>query len=230
MTTFNHSKPSVARSLLRDVVFGMEDGMVSTLGAVVGIAVGSANQSTVVLAGMVVVAVESISMGIGSYISNASEKDALSQRVKEEKHEIKHFLESEKEELYQLFVADGWSENLATQMTKEAEGNKELMLKEMMYREHGSAADDHNPIYNGLSMFLAYIVGGLIPLSAYFVLPLSQAVWISTPITLFGLFVLGAIIAKLTNTKWFSSGLRVLFLGGLALVVGFSVGYLSRIF
>ena len=82
---FIHHKKSSVASVLSEVVFGVEDGMVSTLGSITGIAIGSGNHSTVLLAGIVIVSVESISMGIGSYLSNKSEEEMNERKIKEEK-------------------------------------------------------------------------------------------------------------------------------------------------
>lgn len=54
---------------LRSVVFGCEDGLVSTTGAVVGIAVGARDPDVVVLSGVVIVIVEALSMGAGQLLS-----------------------------------------------------------------------------------------------------------------------------------------------------------------
>lgn len=54
---------------LRSVIFGCEDGLVSTTGAVIGISVGSRDPSVVILAGLVIIAVEAISMGAGQFLS-----------------------------------------------------------------------------------------------------------------------------------------------------------------
>ena len=61
----HHHPRSPISNALREVVFGVEDGMVSTLGALTGIAIGTQNHFAVVLSGFVIVAVESLSMGIG---------------------------------------------------------------------------------------------------------------------------------------------------------------------
>jgi predicted membrane protein (TIGR00267 family) len=55
---------------LREIVFGLEDSLVSTLGAVTGIAVGTGSQYVVILSGLVLIAAESMSMGAGSYLSS----------------------------------------------------------------------------------------------------------------------------------------------------------------
>ena len=54
---------------LRSILFGVEDGLVSTTGAVVGISVGAQDSHLVVLAGLVIIAVEAISMGSGQFLS-----------------------------------------------------------------------------------------------------------------------------------------------------------------
>ena len=75
----HHQKPGIV-SAIREIVFGMEDGMVSTMGAITGIAVGSGNHFVVVLSGLVIIAVESISMGVGSYLSSKSQKEVRARK------------------------------------------------------------------------------------------------------------------------------------------------------
>ena len=227
MTKYNHGQNVHFGTILREVVFGMEDGMVSTLGAITGIAIGSQDHFIVLLAGMVIIAVESISMGIGSYLSNQSVKEVSARKLVEEKIELAEFPKEEKEELFQMFMRDGWPENLSRQMAEEASRNKELILKEMAYRELKIPVESSiSPFKLGVSMFFSYIVGGAIPLIAYFVLPIALAIKVSILITLVGLFGLGAITTRYTKSSWLRSGLRVLLLGGIALLVGFWIGKL----
>ena len=68
-----HHKESGFVATIKETVFGVEDGMVSTLGALTGIAAATQDPGMVLLAGFVVIAVESISMGVGSYVSSKSE-------------------------------------------------------------------------------------------------------------------------------------------------------------
>ncbi len=224
-----HHKDSKIVSMIREIVFGAEDGMVSTLGALTGIAVGSNNHFVVILAGLVIIAVESISMGVGSYISNLSESQVNKRKLHEEKEEIKDFPSEEKEELKNIYLKDGWPEKLATEMAEVASQDKDLMLLEMAYHElYIAPQKEAHPLQRGLTMFLAYIVGGLIPLFAYFILPISTATIVSIIITLFALFILGASTTRYTKGSWIKTGLRVLVLGGVALLVGYLVGRLMN--
>jgi VIT1/CCC1 family predicted Fe2+/Mn2+ transporter len=224
-------KNNQSENWLREAVFGAEDGMVSTLGALTGIAIGSQDQSTIILAGMVIIAVESISMGVGSYLANSSIDDWREKSIKEEKMQVKKNLASEKTELIKMFIRDGWPEEMAAKMAQTAGKNKQLLLKEMYYRELGlSFGSGKRMAANAGIMFMAYIVGGLVPLSAYWLWDWHQAWWLSIIITLMALFGLGVLIANFTRTNRMRSGLRVLGLGGLALLIGVGVGWLSRNF
>jgi len=225
-----HHKDSRILSGIRDIVFGLEDGMVSTLGTVTGIAVGSQSHSTVILAGMVIISVESISMGIGSYISNLSEHAVIKRKLYEEKTEIEEFPEEEKKEMEQIYIRDGWPKALAIKMAAAASKDKKLLLNEMAHHELNIVPNQkRHPWRNGFFMFFAYIVGGLIPLFAYFILPIGAAIKVSIIITLLGLFLLGSSTARYTKGNWLKMGTRVLILGGVALTAGYLIGKFASV-
>ena len=224
-----NKNPTEISSLIREVVFGVEDGMVSTLGAVSGIAVGSQDRYTILLAGIVIVAVESISMGIGSYVSNRSFKEVEEKEVAEEKEKHKNLPGEEKKAMFQMFIRDGWVKSLALKMAKYASLNKKLMLREHEYRELGIFPyQKTKPLRNALLMFVSYIVGGLFPVISYFLLPVSMAIYASVLVTLTGLFLLGVITTFYTNIKPIKAGLRLMIMGSIAFGVGFLVGKVAR--
>ncbi len=230
MTIYNHQQKIHIGNVLKEVMFGIEDGMVSTLGALTGIAIGSQDKNTIVLAGMVIIAVESISMGVGSYLANKTKQSTDERKLKEEKIELRKYPDEEKEELHKMFIRDGWSRNLAGRMMQEIVLDKKLMLKEMAYRElQISINKPMSAIKSGLYMFFSYVLGGIIPLASYFVFPVVTATPFSIVITLMGLFILGIVMTKFTNDTWHKSGLRVLLLGGIAMTVGFIVGELFSV-
>ena len=224
-----HHKKSGVVDKVREIVFGMQDGMVSTLGAVTGIAIGSGDKFIILLSGIAIISVESISMGIGSYTSSRSQKKLVERMLQEEKEEIGTFPKEEKIELIGLLQDDGWSEDMSRKMAEEASKDNKLMLREMAYRELRVSPDSlEHPIENGIFMFGAYIAGGFIPLSSYFFVSIDKAIYVSIVVTLLGLFILGANIAKLTKEKWYNTGLHMLLFGSIALVVGYLVGVLSQ--
>ena len=80
--------PGFIRSKLHDAVFGMQDGLVSTLEALTGIAAGTQSGAIVILSGLVIVTVESRCMAAGSYLSATSQRQHLERLLREEEEAI----------------------------------------------------------------------------------------------------------------------------------------------
>ena len=222
-----HHQHGTAGATIREIVFGAEDGMVSTLGSITGIAAATGDPFTVILAGSVIISVESVSMAVGSFLSSKSEREIDERKLAEERHEIEQFPEDERKELEVMYIDDGWPAELAGQMAQAASENKDLMLKEMAYRELQIIPDNlENPLKNGLLMFVSYIIGGLVPISAYFFLPVREAVLVSVGITLVGLFILGAGTTKFSKRSFWKTGFEMVALASVAALIGYGVGQL----
>ncbi len=220
-----HHQNTTNASLVREVVFGMEDGMVSTLGSVTGIAAATQDPFTTVLAGFVLVSVESIAMGVGSYLSNKSEKEIDERKLVEEREEIAAHPEEERDELRDMYLEDGWPKDLAEKMADAAKEKPGLMLKEMAYRELEIIPDNMgNPVRNGIAMLISYIIGGAIPLTPYLLFSMDIAIPVSIAITLLGLFTMGVVTTKFTKRTWWKAGLEMLILGSAAAFIGYAVG------
>lgn len=220
-----HHQKERNSSTLRELVFGMEDGMVSTLGSVTGIAAATGDPFTTILAGLVIVSVESISMGVGSYLSSKSVRSIDERKLMEEKEELEQYPKEEEVELVGMYVKSGWSPALAKKMAKEAAQNEDLFLEEMAFRELKIIPDNlETPLENGIVMGVSYIFGGAIPLLPYFFLSTGSAIALSVFVTLIALFLLGVYITKYSKRKWFVSGFEMFALASAAALVGFVVG------
>jgi len=228
---FIHHQKSLDTSLIREVVFGMEDGMVSTFGAVTGIAATTSSPYTVILAGSILIAVESLSMAVGSYLSSKSEKEIDERKLEEENIELHEYPHEEKEELEEMFIADGWPSKLATEMAEVASKNKKLFLKEMAYRELKVFPENQgSPLKNGIAMGISYIIGGLIPMLPYFFFPIPTAIPVSALVTLTGLFFLGVATTHFSKRSWWKAGMEMLLLATAAGGIGYVVGKLVEKF
>jgi vacuolar iron transporter family protein len=75
------SSKKIHKEYLKSVIFGFQDSLVSTTGVIAGVAAGTNNKEIVILAGVVTIAVESLSMGAGQYLSQKAahqmEKDEI---------------------------------------------------------------------------------------------------------------------------------------------------------
>jgi predicted membrane protein (TIGR00267 family) len=220
----HHQNPGLGATI-REAVFGIEDGMVSTLGSITGIAAATGSTFTILLSGLVIVAVESISMAVGSYLSTKSQRAVDERKLHEERGELKEYPEEEKQELIGMYVQDGWPQTLAEQMAETASQNKQLFLQEMAYRELKIFPDQlEQPVSNALVMGVAYILGGSVPLLPYFFLHINDSFSFSIIVTLIGLFVVGAITTKFSHRTWWKAGLEMTVLAGVAALVGYGVG------
>jgi len=225
---FVHHQHSFAYLYGREMVFGAQDGMVSALGALTGIAVGSHDHFTVLLSGLAIISVGAISMAIGTYTSITTEKKIEKRILYEERHEIEHDPKMEKIEVEQMFARDGWPTPLAKQMAEHASEDNALMLREMAYRELDiSPGKISEPVKNSFVMLFAWLAGGCMPLSPYFFLPVQTGMIFSIVITLAGLFLLGATTSKFTKQNPLAAGLQILSLAGIAIVAGFIIGGLA---
>ena len=213
------------RNNLRDIVFGLEDGMVSTLGVVTGIAIGSESKWIVLLAAFVVIFVESLSMAAGSYLSAKSETEALHAEIEEEKRQIREHHAEEMEEWRDFYRERGLDEDDIAKIEDHYKHNEDLLLEDMMHKELGITTRFlRNPGENAFFMLVSYFVGGLATVASYFVLPLSWALPVSIVLTFVLVFVVGFAKGKFVNVSPWKSGLEMLLISLAAAGVGFLVG------
>lgn len=161
-------KLKLHQDYLRSSIFGLEDALVSTTGAIVGIAVGSQNNRFILLAGLVIVLVEAISMAAGEFVS----------------------------------------EETVNELNKDHEDN---------------------PPLDALIMFISYLSAGLVPVLPFMILPLPVSLVVSLLLAFIGLFTLGFVKGKIVKVAPLKSAFKVLFIGGVAAVIGVVVGSILKI-
>jgi len=228
---FLHHQHSPAYLYGREIVFGMQDGMVSVLGALTGIAVGSNDHFVVLLSGFSIICTASLSMAIGTYNSISTEKKIEKRILEEERDEIEKSPVEEKREIEEMFLRDGWPESMTQKMAECAALDNDLMLREMAYRELSiSQKQTTDPIKKSIVMFFAWAGGGLVPLFPYFFLSVTTGIWVSIGCAAAGLFVLGSVMSKFTKQKIINAGMEMVFLGGAAIIVGYLIGYVADSF
>jgi len=217
------------RTRLRDAVFGTQDGLISTLGALTGIAAGTGSPTAVVVAGFVIIVVESLSMAAGSYLSSKSQREYLERLLKEEEEEIARDPEGERQELWEMYRSRGYADAEIEIIAKRLMSNPKLLLEDMAHKELGiSPARLEEPVSNAVVMGISYVLGGLVPVLPYVVLPVEAAMPASILAAAGGLFALGGLKGALVRQRWWISGLEMLGVAGLAAAVGFTIGSLAR--
>lgn len=212
-------------SVIREMVFGLEDGMVSTLGVVTGIAGATMDSFTVVLSGLVLIAVEALSMGVGEYASSRSKQEVWERKMRDEQREIREKPKEERRELEIFLQEKGLSAADVTTAADLIVRHPAWMLEEMAVHEHGGMPNaSHSPVTGGVVMFIAYIIGGIVPLAPYLFFSPSRVLIPSIIATAFALFVLGAWKGRITTGRWVRSGCEMVGLSLTAAGIGYAVG------
>jgi VIT1/CCC1 family predicted Fe2+/Mn2+ transporter len=209
--------------VVRDFVIGMSDGLTVPFALAAGLSGAVDSTSIVITAGLAEIAAGSIAMGLGGYLAGRTEIEHYDSEESREYEEIEKLHEVEIRETKEIFAAYGLSEDLQEKIAREMAKNPKAWVDFMMRFELGLEKPDKNRAHqSALVIGLSYILGGLIPLSAYFFTPTAQQGLIySSMITLLCLIIFGIIKSKLTGQPIFKGALRVTVVGVLAAGVAF---------
>ncbi len=210
---------------IRDIVFGANDGLVSILALVAGVAGGVSNNKIILLAGIAGTLAGAISMGIGSYISNKSQIDFFKSEIEIERKELEEEPERELEELREIYKKKGFKGKELEKIIKVISSNKEVMLDVMIKEELGLDTDFNNPLKAGVLSGIYFIFGSLPPILP-FLFNLKHPLLIAIIASLTGLFILGALKTLVTRKNLFLLGLESVVIGGLAMLLTYYVGTL----
>lgn len=221
-----HGIAGAGRGWLREAVFGTQDGLISTLGALTGIAAGTRSGEAVIVAGFVIIVVESLSMAAGSYLSSKSQQEYLARLLKEEEEEIARNPEGERKELWDMYRARGYTDAEIEILARRLLSNPKLLLEDMAHKELGIFPEAQEvPLSNAAVMGTAYVAGGLVPVLPYLLLPVHTAMPISIAGTLTALFCFGGLKGRMVKQSWWRSGVEMLSVAGAAALAGFLIGH-----
>ncbi len=210
---------------LKDIVIGMSDGLTVPFALAAGLSGAVSNSSIIVIAGIAEIAAGSIAMGLGGYLAGKTEQDHYSSEVKREHHEVENLREREIEETKEFFANIGLSKEIQDQATEEIARDKDRWVDFMMKYELGlEKPDPKRATKSALNIGLSYIVGGIIPLSPYFFIPVSsEALKYSVIATLICLFIFGYLKSRVTGVNAIWGAIRVTLIGAIAAAAAFGV-------
>lgn len=213
---------------VRDFVIGMSDGLTVPFALAAGLSGAIDSTHIVITAGLAEIAAGSIAMGLGGYLAGRTEIEHFDSEEKREYDEIERFHEVEINETKEIFAEygldDAMQENIARAMAK----NPKKWVDFMMRFELGLDKPNKNRAHQSAFIIgISYVIGGMIPLSAYFFTESSkEGLLYSSIITFICLIIFGVIKSKLTGQPLFKGALRVTFVGALAAAAAFGIATL----
>ena len=218
--------------LIRQITFGMNDGVVSIFALLAGMAGAGQDAKTTLITLFAATVAGALSMAAGEFISSKSEADYFNHEVEQESLEIELCPDIEREELRRIYRAKGLKGDLLNQVVTEISKDKKQWVREMVIDELGATELEYGAeIKSSFIIFIAFILGACFPTLPYVILINSnlesQTMFIiATCVTVGGLFLAGALKRFVTGVNWLKSGFEMLIVGFFA----FSVAYLIGLF
>ncbi len=214
--------------LIRDIVIGMADGLTVPFALAAGLTGAVDQNSIIITAGIAEICAGSIAMGLGGYLAGRTEIEHYDSELKREYREIKEFYEVEKREVRDVFAGYGLSESSQHLIADEIARDEDKWVDFMMKFELGLEKPDVLRARNSaLNIGIAYIVGGIVPLSAYFFThtPGSGLVY-SSFITILCLLTFGYFKSKFTGQPPLPGALKTTMIGVIAAAAAFGIARL----
>ena len=209
-----------ASEMVRDVVIGMSDGLTVPFALAAGLTgTAVATSKLVVVAGLAEIAAGSIAMGLGGYLAAKTDCDHYENELARELHETVILPDKEREEVADVFRGYGMTEEQIRPVVDAISSDQKRWVDFMMRFELGfSEAPDPLRARNSAATIAgSYIVGGMVPLSAYMIMPdLQRALQVSMAVTLAALFVFGYVKGRLTGISPLRGAVRTMVIGALA--------------
>lgn len=210
---------------LRDIILGGQDGLVNVLGIILAVATAVSDVRIVIIAGLAATFAESVSMAAVAYTSTKAAQDFYKSELEREKREMKEVPDQERKEILQIYRRKGFSGQLLNSIVKKITSNKKLWLETMMEDElHLSKEEFSNPGRDALIVGVSAIVGSLVPLLPFLLLPISSAIVGSLVLSVVILFATGMVKGKLTTGRVIRSGIEMAIIGMAAAIVGYIIG------
>ncbi|HUX50224.1 MAG TPA: VIT1/CCC1 transporter family protein [Spirochaetia bacterium] len=215
---------------LRAAVLGSNDGLVSNLSLIMGVAGAGLSNHAILVTGFAGLLAGAISMALGEWLSVQSARELFTHQIDVERAEIATNPEDETEELALIYQARGIPEERARALAAEIMSSPEAAIETLAREELGIDPGElgGSSWEAAISSFLMFAVGAIIPVIAFIAWSGVIAVFAAIALSVVGLFVVGALTSLSTSRSLLFSGLRMVFFGVIAAAVTYGVGHLVQ--
>ncbi|HEY9756684.1 MAG TPA: VIT1/CCC1 transporter family protein [Oculatellaceae cyanobacterium] len=222
--------PHRRASALSDIILGGQDGLVNVLGVILGVAAATQDPRIVLVAGLAATFAESVSMGAVAYTSTMADADFYeSEREREYRH-IQQMPHLEREEVRAIYSEKGFQGDLLTRIVDTITASQDIWVAAMMAEEHRLIPVDRTKASRAaIVVGVSAVIGSLIPLVPFAVLPVGMSIWVSILVTALVLFGVGAYKARITVGRPWRSGLEMAVIGTVSALVGYAIGILLKV-
>lgn len=216
--------------LVAEFIYGANDGIITTFAVVASVAGAGLNPLVVIVLGLANLFADGFSMASSNFLSTRSQYSYEDNERLKELEEIERWPEEEKLEIREIYEKKGFSGKMLDQVVTHITNDKQLWVDEMMVHEHGIVTEKRDSsLKTAIATFVAFVIAGGVPLAPYFFGHSPHTFTYSAILAMVTLFCAGALSAKVTSYKWYTSGLQMLIVGSLAGGVAYAVGYIVKV-
>jgi len=210
---------------VRAAVFGINDGLVSNISLILGVAGASANPGLIFLSGIAGLGAGAFSMAAGEYISMRSQRDLFEYQIALQQNELESSPDKKISELAHIYTARGLSESDAHMFAAKILQDKTQAIDTLAREKLGLNPNElGSPWRAALSSFVSFSTGALIPLLPFLYHEGVESLKISMLLVGIALFTVGMILGLLTGRSLLFGGFRMLMIGVFAGATTFSIG------
>jgi VIT1/CCC1 family predicted Fe2+/Mn2+ transporter len=149
---------------LREIVFGLNDGLVTTLVFIVAASAVAQTHAALLLIALSEVTAGGVSMLLGGYLAARTERDLLAHRIATERQEIEQEPEEERAELRAIYRRKGMTGLLLEHVVAHQTAEHDRWLRALVHDELGVVEETENsPLWQGVQIGVSFVLGGLIP-------------------------------------------------------------------
>jgi len=213
---------------LRAAVLGANDGLVSNLSLIMGVAGADMAPRAILVTGLAGLLAGAFSMALGEWLSVNTARESAQRQISTEAAELDQIPQEEQEELALIYQAKGVPEDLAKTLAQQLIANKKTALDTLVREELGIDPDElgGSAWIAAATSFMLFAVGAIFPVAPYFALAGTPALIASLAASGVALVLIGAGTALFTGRGAFFSGVRQLAVGFAAAGVTFGIGKL----
>ena len=217
-----------AGGILRNVVYGFNDGLTANFGLVAGMIGAQSNLASaghaVIVAGLAGVVADALSMGSSGYLAAKSEREVFEHEIAMEREEIRLMPDLEREELSLLYQAKGISAAQADELAAQVMTDPDRALEEKVREELKIGEASGTPMREAWITGTATALGALIPVAPFLISTGPIAIWTSFALAMISHFAVGAARSFFTGRGIFRSGFDMFIVGLGVAIVGYYVG------
>ncbi len=224
MNTY-HEQHVKSSDFLSDIVIGMADGLTVPFALTAGLTGAIASTSIITTAGLAEIVAGSIAMGLGGYLAGKTEIEHYDAELVREYYEIESIPDKERQEVADVMIEYGVQTELANNVAIAISKDKDKWVDFMMRFELGlEQPDKKRATKSALNIGLSYVVGGMVPLTPYFIVDdVHTGLLYSSIMTVIALFFFGYFKTKVIGNNPIVGALRMTITGVLAASVAYFV-------